>query len=630
MKIQKGIVKYKDRNDIVCTYGVADDGLQYYFLDENDEKKMENGNRIASTALVEAVDSMAKATHIGIIDKDGKVVIPFENKAIKPVNDKFLLVEKAVPTSQNVLDAIEAKNDTETAPKLVSASATIKDKMNALMGPEGRFLVNDQFSEASVFDFDGKNLLNDEYYSYVGIANDELYLSKNIADSDVLEFSLVDGTIKEDKKSEEVIDVASAAVAPETVEGALSDEVKEETPKAEEVPAEAPTEEALASQEAPTPSELQKGFAPPLGFDDFFKGEGGPIEPETPPKEEAPVESLEETTPASEQKTEEVVEKVEDPFQPPVVDAEEIAKTVEENPAEESVEENKSVEEAMTPPVVAPEEVQESVEGVKAEEEAPKEEVKEDVVAEKPVEEVVETEETPVDEAKEKVGVVEEPKNDELTKLEEEVSTDIVIPTPEVEEKPVEFNHNVVDPTTVASEVDKDNNGILDSDEVIPSTEKEMIEDDFLSSIYNKDSDLEDFGAYRSSATSDNFMNDVVKSMSDLMRQNREQKSTISQVQGRLEESEAQRRMLAERYKDQAARYENLTTKLRSLDGLTSRLEAKVKDQNRLIESQEKELKSLRNQLNSKQDLVKLLADAKELLGENSYSDEESYYSRVA
>ena len=32
MKIQKGMVKYKDRNDIICIYGVTDEGKTYYFL----------------------------------------------------------------------------------------------------------------------------------------------------------------------------------------------------------------------------------------------------------------------------------------------------------------------------------------------------------------------------------------------------------------------------------------------------------------------------------------------------------------------------------------------------------------------------------------------------------------------
>ena len=31
MKIQKGLVKYKERSDIICTYGITDDGKQYYF-----------------------------------------------------------------------------------------------------------------------------------------------------------------------------------------------------------------------------------------------------------------------------------------------------------------------------------------------------------------------------------------------------------------------------------------------------------------------------------------------------------------------------------------------------------------------------------------------------------------------
>ena len=56
MKIQKGIVKYKDRDDIVCTYGVTDSGESYYFLDEG--RRLANGNIIATTDLVEAVDPM--------------------------------------------------------------------------------------------------------------------------------------------------------------------------------------------------------------------------------------------------------------------------------------------------------------------------------------------------------------------------------------------------------------------------------------------------------------------------------------------------------------------------------------------------------------------------------------------
>ena len=33
MKIQRGIVEYKGRNDIECMYAVTDDKKIYYFLD---------------------------------------------------------------------------------------------------------------------------------------------------------------------------------------------------------------------------------------------------------------------------------------------------------------------------------------------------------------------------------------------------------------------------------------------------------------------------------------------------------------------------------------------------------------------------------------------------------------------
>ncbi len=61
-------------------------------------------------------------------------------------------------------------------------------------------------------------------------------------------------------------------------------------------------------------------------------------------------------------------------------------------------------------------------------------------------------------------------------------------------------------------------------------------------------------------------------------------------------------------------------------------LESRVRDQERLIASQERELNVLRPQVESKQDLVRLLADARNLLSSDSYgyNDEESYYRRVA
>ena len=208
MKIQRGIVKYKDRSDIVCTYALTDDGKQYYFLDETDTKRFTNGNRIASTALVEAIDPMVKAEHVGIIDESGAIVVPFDNRSIRPVNDNVILVEKAV------------RSDTTAAATLVSTAATIKDRLNAQMGVEGKYIFNDQFSEATICDINGTNLVNGEQYSFISLANDKLYLSKNTADSAISEFSLT--TYELSTATTEAIDVASAGVDPQVVEGALA------------------------------------------------------------------------------------------------------------------------------------------------------------------------------------------------------------------------------------------------------------------------------------------------------------------------------------------------------------------------------------------------------------------------
>ena len=217
MQVQKGQVKYKDRSDIICTYGINDAGKQYYFLDG---EKLSNGNWVASTALVEAIDPLVVASNIGVISGEGEVVVPFENKAIKPISDKAILVEKAVPSTQSVIDAVNMRKEPLAATKLVTTPATIKDRMNAKMGNGGRFIFNDQFSEASVFDLDGNNLLNDEYYSFIGLNNDTLYMSKNVVDSDIVEYGFV---ANEDKKSstEELLDVKEVKVAPEEIDKAM-------------------------------------------------------------------------------------------------------------------------------------------------------------------------------------------------------------------------------------------------------------------------------------------------------------------------------------------------------------------------------------------------------------------------
>ena len=187
MQVQKGLVKYKDRSDILCTYGITDDGKTYYFLEGN---TIPNGNIVATTVLVEAIDPLVVSSSIGVIDPDGNVVIPFENKAVKPLSNDLLLVEKGTPVSDSVIEAVELRSDPSAASKLVSTPASIKENMHIKMGEAGRFVFNDQFSEATICDINGNNLVNGELFSFIGLTDERMYLSKNVVGSFIWEFDM--------------------------------------------------------------------------------------------------------------------------------------------------------------------------------------------------------------------------------------------------------------------------------------------------------------------------------------------------------------------------------------------------------------------------------------------------------
>ena len=224
MQVQKGQVKYKDRTDIICTYGVVDNGKQYYFLDG---EKLGKGRIVASTALVEAIDPMVPASNIGVIDSEGKIIIPFEYKAIKPVSDKAMIVENVNPVTPSVIEAAGLRKDPLAATRLVTTPATIKEKVNAKMGPGGRFLFNDQFSEASVYDLDGKNLLDNKLYSFIGYNNDTLYLATNTPNTDVLTYSFGKSDVDVMDTVEDTLDVKDMSVPTEVIDEALSDDSSE-------------------------------------------------------------------------------------------------------------------------------------------------------------------------------------------------------------------------------------------------------------------------------------------------------------------------------------------------------------------------------------------------------------------
>ena len=228
MQRLQGNVQYKDRKDIVCSYGVMDDGTNYFFIGE----PLSNGNIIATTDLKEAIDPMEPASHIGVIDPDGKVIIPLENRKIKTLSDDvtdILIVERAVPTTESVIDANNKKNDPSEATTIVSTQSIIKDKVNALIGPEGRFAANNPFGEASIYDLNGNNLANGEYYSYLAYGNGKVYMATNVENAEISEYAVlppeVQANVGVEAPAEGAIDVNAVADNSEAIAEAINTEM---------------------------------------------------------------------------------------------------------------------------------------------------------------------------------------------------------------------------------------------------------------------------------------------------------------------------------------------------------------------------------------------------------------------
>lgn len=794
MKIQVGQVKYKGRDDYRVVYGTTDAGKIYYFLDDT---ALKNGNRIASTELVEAIDNTFKPSHIGIVDESGNEVIPFVNKTVKLISDGILLVEKVEPESDAVKQAISLRNDPTAATKLVSTPAAIKSKISAVMSNEGRYVFNDLFSEAYICDLNAKPLV-DGLYSFIAIdhINNKIYLSKNNPDEPISEFSIMPTQVNNTSVSDNnTIDVTSVNVSSAAVENALgntqvnnteavqavatdsipiapivnenvatSDSVVNNT--VEDTVSSANGLDASTSQSnVYTPSPLATDeVIPPVLPDDLIAEtqDTNQVAQEEIVKDEAalPVDAVNDventitaisdstedvvssndenmnsadngssffdslssldTTPVSDEKSDEIEssesnEIVEEESEKPVeentddvkdaslatgdivnesvsqenndqeinsalVDINEESENKEENSEEEvaaiddvdTVNENdlSNDEDVSSEEISETEEVSDSDKVVDdsysldsqdgdeiklnigktvpiEEVEGEKQEEKEEVTQSEPVDEVENSDEKEIEEIP-----VAEAEHDEI--VTDDGALEEVVAEP-VEEIDSGYTYKDLGRET-ESDIYKESNPSY-SDSSIRDYSKEVNKfDKLIDNDYSNYGNLSSVKADRidtrddyfdippmaiQSERQDNIMEAVAKSMTELMRQNREQKVKIIQYHERLKRTESLKNSIAEKAKEQADLIKALSGKVRSLENTITKfetksqlLESKVQDQDRIIAVQDRELKNLRPQVAGKEELAKLLKDARVLLNDSSenyeYEDSSYYGRRVA
>ncbi len=629
MKIQKGIVKYKDRDDIVCTYGVTDNGKTYYFIDYDDGKKLSNGNIISSTELVEAVDPMFKAKRVGVIDVSGKEIIPFMHRAIRPVVGDILLAEVAQPVTPSVIEANQMRNDPALATKLVSTPAAVKEKMNAKMGSEGRYLFNDQFSEATIYDVNGNNLVNGDYFSFIGMAGNNLYFSKSAPDAEILEYPIPGVQAEAAPVNTEV-----APVTPEV-------SVEAQAPATEVAPI-APSTDAVNAVQTEVASPAVPAEAPVVPE--------APVEAqaEAPAIEVAPIAPSAEAVGEVQTEAAPVAAAPEVPSDVAVNPVEQLQNVFSINPenyAKQQAEEQAKAEEekANTLNIVNPEEpVQNTEAPVEVPEAAP--EAVEGEAVQNVEEATTETSE-----------ISPEAVADEVSSFTtDEVGDAIEVPFSSnvedgiVDEIPFEEENDVHE--TPDADIDEADDEDVDSDDLVEGTDLDDLvrftepEDDrFKDSEIKTDTiEYDDFDdEYNKSyiEEQDSIIDDVAKSMVGLMKQNKDLKNELNVAKDKIERVSSSRKNLADKATMQEKKIEVLTSKIRSLESTIAKLEAKNqslesrgREQEKVIQSQSRELSVLRPQLQGKDGLVQLLADAQVLLGdEGSYSyDDDSYYKKVA
>ena len=184
MEILKGQVRDPGYPDCECTYAKMDNGQLYYFIKD---VELSNQNIIVTTILKEAIGH-TPYTSLGLINSNGDVLIPFENKAITKLDDNLLLVEKNVATTQSVIDAINAKSDPFSATNLVNTANAIKEQMKSVMGYSAEFVFDNQFSEAALYNIQGQNI-GGAYFSFIGRDDfGNYYMSSNVLNSQIVKY----------------------------------------------------------------------------------------------------------------------------------------------------------------------------------------------------------------------------------------------------------------------------------------------------------------------------------------------------------------------------------------------------------------------------------------------------------
>lgn len=180
MEIKKGISQMAEYPNVEINYVVPMDGQMYYVLRDG---VLANGAVIATLDPKRAIDAKIATDTIGVFAEDGSVLIDFDKKDIRKIDDDFLVVVNSIPKSAEVVNALKNEDDEISKTMMKDSASSIVDKLLIEMGIAGEMLFSDPYSEANIYKTDGVNKAIGIEASFIGKNDDNFYFHTNDASS---------------------------------------------------------------------------------------------------------------------------------------------------------------------------------------------------------------------------------------------------------------------------------------------------------------------------------------------------------------------------------------------------------------------------------------------------------------
>lgn len=181
--------------NVEINYVVPENGKMYYVLRDGE---LSNGCIIATLDPKRAIDPNVVSDSIGVFKEDGSILIDFDKKEIRKVNEELVLAVNSIPSTPEVVNALKNESDDISKTMMKDNATSIVDKMMIEMGITGEILFSDAYSEANIYKLDSFNNKIGPDSSFIGKNDKNFYFHTNDATKDTVLISINGEEVKED------------------------------------------------------------------------------------------------------------------------------------------------------------------------------------------------------------------------------------------------------------------------------------------------------------------------------------------------------------------------------------------------------------------------------------------------